>query len=484
MQYASKHGGGVSFRTLTTEQIKEIHSASCRILNETGLIVHHDEAAQLLNKAGAYTDASGRTYLPDALIEWAIRTAPARVTVYNRLGDPAMFLEGSNAYFGPGSDTLNFIDPATGERRPWNTADVAAAVRLVDYLPQMDFVMSMGLLNDVDKRMIYRNQYALMIKNSIKPQVIIAEDRSTVEDIFAMAAAVVGGPAKLKHQPLFAMYLEPTSPLQFPFESVDKLLAAAELKIPVNFACGALAGASTPVTEAGTVVQANAEALGGLVVHQLKNPGAPFLYGYGDSPLDMRTMQAVYAVPHALLLQGALCDLARYYAVPTWGYAGCSSSKTFDEQTVMEATMFTLMGALQGCNLMHDVFYIESGRTGSLELLVLNNEVISRARNLLGGVNTSPEYLAVEAIKRVGPGGNFLGDDHTYNHFKQSWKPDVSDFNGYDAWAAEGAKTTGTRIREKIAQVMATHQPVQVTPEAEQAIDSILRAAEERLCGE
>ncbi len=483
MQYAAKHGSGVAFRTLTAEQIKEIHSASCRILNETGLIVHHDEAAELLKKAGAYTDNSGRTYLPDSLVEWAIRTAPSRATVYNRLGEPAMFLEGSNAYFGTGSDTLIFIDPATGERRPWNTEDVAAAVRLVDYLPQLDFVMSMGLLNDVDKRMIYRTQYALMIKNSVKPQVIIAEDRPTVEDIFAMAAAVTGGEEKLKHQPLFALYCEPTSPLQFPFTSVDKLLAAAELKIPVNFACGALAGASTPVTEAGTIVQANAEALGGLVVHQLKNPGAPFLYGYGDSPLDMRTMQAVYAVPHALLLQGALCDLARYYALPSWGYAGCSSAKTFDEQAVMEAVMFTLMGALQGCNVMHDVFYIESGRTGSLESLVLNNEVISRARNLLGGINTSPEYLAVEAIKRVGPGGNFLGDEHTYNHFKQSWKPDVSDFNGYDAWAAEGAKTTGVRIREKIAQIMATHQPAPVAPEAGQDIDRILAAAEAKLCG-
>ncbi|MCG8402517.1 MAG: trimethylamine methyltransferase family protein [Firmicutes bacterium] len=474
MEYAGKHGAGVAFRTLTTEQIKEIHSASCRVLNETGIIVHHDEAAALLSNAGAYTDASGRTYLPDSLIERAVRTAPARITLYNRLGAPAMFLEGSRAYFGTGSDTLNHIDPATGERRPWTSEDVAAAVRLADHLPQLDFVMSMGLIGDVDKRMIYRTQYALMIKNTVKPQVIVAEDRSTVEDIFAMAAAVMGDGEKLKHQPLFAMYLEPTSPLQFPFASVDKLLAAAEYRIPVNFACGALAGASTPVTEAGTVVQANAEALGGLVIHQLKNPGAPYVYGYGDSPLDMRTMQALYAVPHALLLQGALCDLARFYALPSWGYAGCTSAKVFDEQAVVEATMFTLMGALQGCNLMHDVFYMESGRTGSLELLVLTNEVISRVRNLLQGVNTSAEYLAVDAIKRVGPGGNFLGDEHTFKHFKEIWQPDVSDFNGYDAWVAAGAKTTGTRIKEKIKNVLATHRPEPISAGAEKEINRIL----------
>lgn len=466
----------MAFRTLSVKQIQEIHSASCRILSEVGVVVHHDQAAELLQRAGAYTDVGGRTYLPDSLVEWAIRTAPSRITLYNRLGSPAMWLEGSNVYFGTGSDTLYYIDPFSGERRPWGRDDVAAAVRVIDALPEIGFVMSMGMLSDVDKRMNNRIQYALMLENSIKPQVVIAEDASTVADIIEMAAAATGGKEKLRHQPIFVLYCEPTSPLRLPYESVDKLLMAAENRIPVNFACGALAGASTPVTVAGTVAQANAEALCGLVVHQLKNPGAPFLYGYGDSPLDMRTMQAVYAVPEALLLQGCLCDLARYYALPSWGYAGCSSAKTFDEQAVVEATMLTFAGALQGCNLMHDIFYIESGRTGSLELLVLTNEVISRVRHFLAGVDTSSEYLAVEAIKRVGPGGNFLADDHTAAHFRESWKPEISDFNGYEAWAAAGSKTMGQRIRERLKNILDNHQAQPLDPEAKEKIDRILEA--------
>jgi len=479
--YASKHGEGMAFRTLSMEQLQEIHNASCRILDEVGAIVHHDEAADLLKKAGAYSDDSGRTYIPDSLIEWAIRTAPARVTLYNRLGSPAMWLEGSNFYFGTGSDTMYYIDPRNGERRSWTKEDVGAAVRVADYLPQIDFVMSMGMLSDVDKRMIDREQYALMLKNSLKPQVVVAEDSSTLVDIIGMAAAVVGGTEKLRHQPIFALYCEPTSPLQLPFDSVDKLLLAAENKVPVNFACGAVAGASTPVTVAGTVAQANAEALAGLVVHQLKHPGAPFLYGYGDSPLDMSTMQANYAVPEALLLQGCLCDLARYYSLPSWGYAGCSNAKTFDEQAVVEGTMFTLMGALQGCNLMHDVFYMESGLTGSLELLLLNNEVISRVRHMLRGVNTSQDYLGVEAVKRVGPGGDFLGDEHTARHFRENWQAEFSDFHNYEAWVAAGSKSMGERIREKLKLIMANHQPARIAADVEKAIDSILLKAESKL---
>jgi len=470
------NGDGLVLRTLTPGQVEEIHRTSCRILNEVGVIVHHEEAAALLKAAGAFTDTDGRTCLPDALIEGALRSAPSRVTVYNRLGTAALLLSGTNVHFGTGSDTLYFYD-AGGERRPWTTSDAAAALRLTDGLPHLDFVMSMGYLSDVEQRLVNRTQYALMLENSVKPQVVIAEDRAAVEDILAMAAAAAGGAARLVHRPLFVLYCEPTSPLQLPFESVDKLLLAAERKVPVNFACGALAGASTPVTVAGTVAQANAEALAGLVVHQLKNPGAPFLYGYGNSPLDMRTFQALYATPEGLLLQGALCDLARYYALPSWGYAGCSSAKTFDEQAVVEAVMFTLMGALQGCNLMHDVFYLESGRTGSLELLMLTDEVISRVRRLIAGINTSEEYLALEAVRRVGPGGNFLGDDHTLRHFRENWQPDLSDFTGYEAWAAGGGKSMGVRIREKSAAVLAEHRPVPLAPEVAREIGRILDRA-------
>ncbi|NLA26253.1 MAG: trimethylamine methyltransferase [Firmicutes bacterium] len=481
MRYASKHGEGLALRTLELKQVEEIHSASLQILNEIGVLIHHEEAVALLLKAGAHAEPGGRVYFPASLVEWALRTAPSRITLYDRQGEPALRLEKSNVHYGAGSDTLIYLDPFTGERRPWRSEDAAAAIRIVDALPHLDFVMSMGLLSEVDKRMINRLQYALMLKNSTKPQVVIAEDASALDDIVNMAAEVVGGKEKLRHRPHFALYCEPTSPLQLPFESVDKLLLAARSGVPVNFACGAVAGASTPVTVAGTVVQANAEALSGLVVHQLKNPGAPFLYGYGDSPLDMRTMQALYAVPEALLLQGALCDLARFYRLPSWGYAGCSSAKLFDEQAAVEATMFTLLGALQGCNLMHDVFYIESGRTGSLEMLLLMDEVISRTKYLLRGLNSSPEHLAVKAIRRVGPGGSFLGDEHTVAHFRDSWQPVLSDFNSFSTWKEGGSKTMGVRIKEKISRLLQAHRPIPLEDDVEDKIDRIIDRALEKL---
>ncbi|SHH74529.1 trimethylamine methyltransferase family protein [Desulfosporosinus lacus] len=481
MGVGSSHGNGLFFRTLTEKQAEEIHLASCQVLEDTGMVIHHEEAVELLRQAGAHVENGNRVYFPSFLVKQALQSAPSRVTLYNRKGEAALHLEGANVYFGTGSDTLNYLDPFTLERRSWRQEDVANAIRLCDKLPNIDFVMSMGLLSDVDPRMINREQYAIMVQNTEKPQVVIAEDGDTLLDIIEMAACAVGGKERLRQKPLFMIYTEPTSPLQHPKESIEKLLIAAENGVPANFACGGVAGASVPTTIAGALVQANAEALSGLIIHQLKAPGAPFIYGYGNSPLDMRTMQAVYGTPEAVLFQGGAVDLAHYYQLPSWGYAGCSNSKVCDEQAIAESTMFTMMGALQGCNIMHDVFYMEFGITGSLELLVISNEVIGRTRRLLKGINTDKESLGVESIMRVGPGGNFLGDDHTAKHFRDNWFPDLSDFNNYENWTANGSKTMIERARDQIKQVLETHQPKPVTEEVKAQIGEILRKAKEKV---
>ena len=145
--------------------------------------------------------------------------------------------------------------------------------------------------------------------------------------------------------------------------------------------------------------------------------------------------------------------------------------------------MFTLMGALQGCNIMHDVFYMEFGITGSLELLVISNEVIGRTRRLLKGIDTDKESLGVDSIMRVGPGGNFLGDDHTAKHFRNNWFPDLSDFDNYENWTANGSKTMIDRARDRIKNILETHQPNPVSPEVKAQIEEILQKAKEKFGG-
>jgi trimethylamine--corrinoid protein Co-methyltransferase len=354
---------------LSQEQMRDIHSAALEILEDCGTMIHHEKAVELLHKAGAYVKDDRQVFIPGGLIEWAIGRAPSRVTIYDRNGTPFMFLEGRNVYYGTGSDCPNLLDSFTGERREFLSSDVANAVRLVDALPNIDFTMSMGLAPDVPGELQYQQKYAIMIRNSTKPQVITAADKSCLNDIVDIAAAVTGGRAELSRKPIFVLYDEPTSPLVHIKEAMEKLMFMADNNLPTNYSPGIMAGGTSPVTMAGAIAQADAEILAGLVVHQLKKPGAPFIFGAGMSPMDMQSMQPTYASPEAMVTQAGLCQIGRcLYDLPTWGFGGCSASKLADEQAVNEAAAYIMMSGWMGTNLVHDVGYLESWTITGLSL--------------------------------------------------------------------------------------------------------------------
>jgi trimethylamine--corrinoid protein Co-methyltransferase len=255
----------------------------------------------------------------------------------------------------------------------------------------------------------------------------------------------------------------------------------AENRLPMNYAPGMMAGASGPVTLAGVITLANAEILAGLVIHQLKNPGAPFVFGAGMSPMDMRSMQPTYSAPEAMMSQAGLCQIGRsLYKLPTWGFGGCSASKLADEQAVNEAATYIMMAGWMGTNIVHDVGYLEFGLTYSFDLLVMCDEVIGQIRRMMEGIQVDKDYLAVEAIKRVGPGGYFLNDQHTLTHFREDWKPGITDRNTYDTWKAKGANTMGQRAKQKIQEILKYHKPEALSPEVNTQVDTILERVENR----
>ncbi len=172
--------------------MREIHSQACRILEELGMVVHHEAALKLLHDAGAHVDGE-KVFIPAGIVENAIKTAPSRFTLYDRRGQAAMFVEHRNVYYGGGSDTPNLIDYDSKERHPWTRKDIKNGITLCDALEQIDFVMSMGIISDVAVLMNTREQYAAMLRNTTKPQVVVCDDVNDLQDIVAMAAAVRGG---------------------------------------------------------------------------------------------------------------------------------------------------------------------------------------------------------------------------------------------------------------------------------------------------
>ena len=267
------YGDETNFNTLTLEKMREIHSASCRILEDVGISVYHDEVLDLMKEAGAFLKDE-KVFIPASLVEKSLKSVPSRITLYNRDNNPAIHMENRNVYYGTGSDTFNIINEKN-ERRKWKKKDVRDAITICDHLENIDFVMTMGVISDVEIKMNTREQYALIFKNTKKPLIVVSEDAEDLRDIIEMAAIVRGGIEQLKKRPYFISYCEPTTPLINSFTALDKLLLGAEYCIPTTYATGGMAGATTPMTVGGAIALSNAECLFGLIVHQLKNPGAP-----------------------------------------------------------------------------------------------------------------------------------------------------------------------------------------------------------------
>lgn len=463
---------------LGQEDRLRIHQASCEILRKTGVQVHNRAALDLLKQAGALVKEE-LVKIPPSMVEWALTSAPDRFNLYRRGSEEiAIHLDGKGVYFGTGSDTLHYLDPRSGNRREFKLADIADCMHVLDALPEIDFVMSTGVPRDVPEETFYRYQFATMLRHTRKPIVFVCNDLNDVEAIGAMAATVAGGMNRLAQFPNILLYSEPSTPLQHSREATEKLLYCAEHTIPVTHSPAPMMGGTAPITLAGAVALGNAEMLSGLVMHQLKNQGAPFLYGHGVHHLDMKTMVSVYGAPEYQLARVMAAEMGRFYNLPVWGYAAHSDSKVLDGQAAADAQFSVLVALLARTNLNHDVGYLESGLTNSPEYMVLTDEIISMSRKFVEGVRIDDETLALDVIDEVGPGGQFMTHNHTMNNWRALWTPQLFDRQRLDRWEKRGAKDINARVREKTLALMDEHQVPSLSETVDAEIESILKAGQ------
>jgi len=445
-------------KVLSDDQLELIHLSTLEVLRRTGIAVKEPKAIEIFKKAGCFADGE-RVRIPAHLVERALRATPPRVAMSNRNGDPAMFLEDNNVYFGTGSDTPYISDLQTRKRRLALLKDIENVAKVVDYLPELSFLMCSGIASDVNPKISDLHHFGAMVGHTEKPIVFTAWSLDNLKAVVQMAEAVAGGAKELRSSPFIALYTEPISPLTLAAESTQKLMFMAEKALPVVFTPGLLTGGTGPVTIAGGLVQANAEMLGGHVLAHSIREGMPFIYGGGVFPIDMATGLLRYAAPESLLATSALTDMARYYRLPMFSFAGCSDSNIYDEQAAIEGALWTLLSSLNGGNLVHDVGYINNGLTTSYEQLVVSNEVISMVRRITGGFEINEETLALDLIHKVGPGGEYLTSEHTLKHFKENWSPRLFSRTSYERWQKEGKKDLAARANEKAKEILKIHAP-------------------------
>ena len=448
----------LGLNTISIDQAEEIHLATLEVLDRVGVNIFEKEALEMLKQKGAVVE-NCRVRIPAWMVREALATAPCRVALGNRNGERAMWLEKGRVYFGSGSATQYVMDISNGERRPTVKQDVGHAAKVADRLANIDFVMSMSLASDVPKANAFIHEFEAMVLNTAKPILYCADHRRDVEDIIAMAEIVAGGARELAANPFLVLYAEPSSPLQHTEETIKKLLLCAEKKLPVICGPAVMMGATGPVTAAGALVVANCEILSGLVVHQLKSPGAPFIYGGGVPAMDMKTSICSYGSPEEHLNSAVMVNMAQYYRLPVFTTAGCSDSHAFDQQAGFEVGFNMLAHGLAGSNLIHDMGYMGAGAATSLEMLVLCNETAGMVKHYLKGIEIEPETLALDVIEKVGPGGNFFAEEHTFLNFKKHlYFPEILNRYSHDKWKEAGATTFDKRANQKVRDILENHQ--------------------------
>ena len=465
------------FAVLSESQLEMLHRAALEVLRRTGIRFHHQEALDMLAEAGAFVSDGNLVKFPARMVEDAIATVPERVIMCDRHGEPAVWLEGTKVNFGTGSDCITFLDPETGEHRKFTKADIIDGYHLCDALPNIDFVMSIGIPSDVDPELTYDVQMALMLEHTTKPLVFVTDDRATCQRAIDMAAAVAGGYEALREQQHILLYSEPSSPLQQSKTAVDKLLLMAEHELPVVHSPAPLMGGTGPITMASGLALSVAEIFSSIVVHQMWQPGAPFVFGAGLHHMDMKSAQICYASPEFQLTKAAIAELGRWYGMPTWGYAGCTDAKVLDEQAALESLLSVMTAKLSGANLIHDVGYMESGLTGSFEMIVLTNELVDLADHFMQGIEVSEETLMLDEIDQVGPGGHFLNTERTLSRFRDFWYPSLIDRNRRPEWLEQGGTTLGERLNKRVKEILKEHQPEPLDPEKKTQLEQILAQA-------
>ena len=468
------------FRIFSDDQIEEIFFATLEVLRQTGVRVYQEEAVELLRENGAYVTDDTLVRLPASLVEEAVAMAPARIVVAGRDRSKKITLEKDHIFFGTGSDCPFIRDPYTNERRRYTYQDGYNAAKIADSLPHIDFYMPLGLTSDVPIGTYDRHQFLASLQGVTKPLVVTAVDGEGLADQYYMACEVVGGEEAFQNAPLFVIYIEPSSPLEHTKDATEKVLFAAEKNIPAIITPCPSAGGTAPATMAGVLVQSLSEALSGIVIAQLRNPGAPVIMGGVATIIDMLTTIYSYGAPELVLLSAGLTEISKWLGLPMFSTAGCSDAKMVDQQAAIESAISIAMAALSGASLIHDVGYIESGLVGSYDMLVMSNEIIGMVKRIMGGIPVDEESLAVDVIAKVGPGGHFLGEKHTLRHFREFWLPELIDRSKCDDWEAAGAKTLGDRVHEKVINLIETYEPEPIPEDVENRLKEIIAQADAR----
>jgi trimethylamine--corrinoid protein Co-methyltransferase len=468
-------------RLLSGGEVDVIHGASLNVLERVGVMVKNEEAIRLLKDAGC-TVEDDIVLIPPSLVEELIKKAPESFQFYSTDGGIQHTVGGSNVIYNPGSAAIYFIDQETHEMRRAKAADFRDLVRLTDALEHIHAQSTAMVPADVPEVISDLYRLYIILTNSVKPIVTGAFTKEGLIYMKAMLEAVVGGADELRRGPRAVFDCCPSSPLMWSDVTCQNLIDCAEHRIPAEIISAPQMGATSPVSIAGTLVEANAEFLSGAVISQLVEPGAPIVYGGSPSAFDMRYCTARLGAIEAVMAACASAEMGKHYGIPTQGYLGLSDSKAVDGQSSFESGMGIMLAAMTGVNIVSGPGMQASENCQSLEKLVIDNDYCGAAYRLIEGITVDDISIATEVIAKVGPGGHFLAERHTRENLRRERfiPTDVLDRLSPDAWVKAGSINSTQRAREEAERILTEHEPYSLPQETMDSLQKTLESILER----
>lgn len=409
-----------SLKVLTHEEEKRIIQEAIQVLENFGVIISNPEGLDLLANAGAKVDIDSKfVSIPEALIQSSLASCPSEFSLYNLKGDPTVLYGRDRTFYTPGSSTLYILDSATQKIRQVTTSDFIQFVQLVETLPAIDAQSTAMVPSDVPEAIKDLYRLYLALSYMTKPIVTGIFRKESWEIMVELMATASGGKENLLKKPIAIFDVCPTSPLSWSDTSCQNLIDNARTGIPTQIVAMPMAGATSPVTLAGTLVQHTAECLSGIVIAQLANQGAKIVWGGSAAVFDMKHNSAPMGAPGTWLIASGYTQIGRSLGLPTQAYLGISDAKIVDAQAGMESGAAALLGSLAGANLISGAGMLAYENCQSPEKLILDADMIASIKHFTKGIQFRDTPLALDLIQEAGRNGDFISHEHTFKWFKE-----------------------------------------------------------------
>ncbi|MCD6599735.1 MAG: trimethylamine methyltransferase family protein [Dehalococcoidia bacterium] len=469
-------------RFLPEDKIEAIHTASLKVLENTGIKVESKQALDTLKEAGAKVDyVKHHVTIPRNLVEEALNMAPKAIKYAARNPKNDFMLDKRESHFCADGGSPFTLDWENSKNRYSTAADIARSSVIADYLDHVHIVSMESALDMPEPMQGIIGMYTRM-SNTEKHFTAGALTARQAQYEIEIAAGIVGSTDELRKRPIFSTAICPISPLSYTNGRTDAALEYSKAGIPVIIWSMPMLGETSPATLAGAMVIDNAESLGYLVILQFANPGAPVVYSADVGTVDFKTGAGIHS-PEAYLMSMGLAQLSQYYGLPTQVEASCSASKIPDVQDGYEKAILLITYMLMDTppDIILGLGALEDSRMGSAEAMVIDNEIIDYALGYARGLEVNDNTLALDVIHKVGPGGTFLGEKHTLQHFRERWAPKIGNMDSFETWEQKGSRRLDEVAHEKIKEILATHKPAPIPQDAQKEISKILKRAEREL---